>query len=89
MSRLDDARNIINQIDEQMVKLFEKRMLAVRAVAEYKKEQNLPIFDEAREKNLIAKNISMLENKELEEYYQIFFEGVLESSKSYQKDLIK
>lgn len=89
MSKLDDARRKINQIDEEMLKLFEERMQAVQCVAEYKKENHLPIFDETREKTIIDKNLSLLHTKELEQYYRIFFEGVLKSSKEYQKDLMK
>ncbi|MDE6656357.1 MAG: chorismate mutase [Anaeroplasmataceae bacterium] len=89
MSKLDEARTKINQIDEKMLKLFEERMQAVQMVAEYKLENHLPVLDASREQSIIEKNISMLKNKELESYYRIFFEGVLNSSKEYQKDLIK
>ncbi|MDE5546066.1 MAG: chorismate mutase [Anaeroplasmataceae bacterium] len=89
MSKLDDARTKINQIDEAMLKLFEERMQAVQMVAEYKLENHLPVLDASREQSIIDKNVSMLTDKELEKYYRIFFEGVLNSSKAYQKDLIK
>lgn len=89
MSKLDDARIKINQIDEAMLKLFEERMQAVQMVAEYKLENHLPVLDASREQRIIDKNVSMLNDKELESYYRIFFEGVLNSSKEYQKDLIK
>lgn len=89
MSKLDAARKEINIVDAEMLKLFERRMQAVQMVAEYKKENNLPVFDASREQSIIEKNISMLSDKELEGYYKIFFEGVLNSSKEYQKDLIK
>ena len=89
MSKLDDARTKINQIDEAMLKLFEERMQAVQMVAEYKLENHLPVLDASREQSIIDKNVSMLNDKKLESYYRIFFEGVLNSSKEYQKDLIK
>ena len=89
MSKLDDARTKINQIDEAMLKLFEERMHAVQMVAEYKLENQLPVLDASREQNIIEKNVSLLNNKDLEDYYRIFFEGVLKSSKEYQKDLMK
>ncbi|MDE7106492.1 MAG: chorismate mutase [Anaeroplasmataceae bacterium] len=89
MNKLDAAREKINQVDEAMLKLFEERMQAVQMVAEYKLENHLPIFDASREQSIIEKNVSMLNDKKLESYYRIFFEGVLNSSKEYQKDLIK
>ena len=89
MSKLDTARAKINQIDEAMLKLFEERMQAVQMVAEYKLENHLPVLDASREQSIIDKNVSMLNDKKLESYYRIFFEGVLNSSKEYQKDFIK
>lgn len=86
MSLINDARNKINEIDKKMVELFEERMRAVLDVLKYKKEHNLPIFDEIREIELTKKNIELLQDENLKEYYMIFFKGVLESSKKYQGD---
>ena len=86
MNKLEEARLEIEQIDNEMMQLFVRRMMAVKQVLEYKMENNLPIYDEKREIELIKKNVLALNNKELEKYYQIFFEGVLNSSKTYQGD---
>ena len=86
MSLINDARNKINEIDKKMVELFEERMRAVLDVLKYKKEHNLPVFDELREIELTKKNIELLQDENLKEYYMIFFKGVLESSKKYQGD---
>ena len=43
MTKLDDARKDINEIDAQMAELFEKRMQAVEKVIAYKQEQGLPV----------------------------------------------
>lgn len=88
-NKLDEAREIINSVDKEMVALFLKRMEAAKMVAEYKSENNLPILDEAREKLLKEKNLRILDNKKLEKYYLTFLEGILNASKDYQKDLIK
>jgi monofunctional chorismate mutase len=87
-TKLDIAREIINEVDTQMIELFKKRMDAAKMVAEYKKENNKPIYDKEREEALINRNLEALNNKELEEYYKTFIEGVLKASKDYQKDLI-
>lgn len=88
MSKLDDARNIINNVDLEMIELFKKRMNAAKMVAEYKSEFNMPIFDEARESAIIEKNKNNLNDKELEKYYLEWFNTMLKVSKDYQKDLI-
>ena len=86
MNLLDEARVKINEIDKKMIVLFEERMAAVLDVLKYKKEHNLPVFDENREIELIKKNLELLQNEALKEYYLIFFNGMLEASKKYQGD---
>ena len=88
MNKLEQARLIINEVDLKMIELFKERMKAALMVAEYKKENNLPVLDKAREEALINKNVSYLNDKELEKYYLTFLEGVLTASKDYQKDLM-
>lgn len=89
MNKLEEARITINEVDTKIIELFVKRMAAAKMVAEYKKENNKPIYDAEREKILIEQNLKLLNNKELEKYYLIFLQGVLKASKDYQEDLIK
>ena len=46
--RLAKARAEISEADREMATLFVRRMEAVRAVAEYKREKGLPVLDPAR-----------------------------------------
>ena len=89
MNKLEEARLIINEVDSKMVELFKERMKAAKMVAEYKKENNLPVLDKAREEALINKNSGLLNDTKLEKYYLTFLEGMLTASKDYQKDLMK
>ena len=89
MNNLEQNRQLINSIDQQMVKLFEERMNIVKDIALYKKENNLPILNEAREESLINKNKSLLNNSELSSYYTEFIKEVLSISKKYQNEIIK
>ena len=52
-NKLEEARKIINEVDEKMAELFVKRMRAAEMVYEHKKEFGLPILDEAREAAVI------------------------------------
>lgn len=88
-TKLDEAREIINEVDNEMINLFIKRMAAISMVAEYKSENDIPVLDSIREETIIERNLEKLSNKQLEKYYLTFFEGVLNSSKAYQKDLIE
>ncbi len=87
MASLNDARKRINEIDAEMTELFVKRMEAVREVAEYKLEHGMPIFDAAREDELIEQNCELVGN-ELRAYYADFLRNNMAVSKSYQADLI-
>lgn len=89
MSKLEDARIIINECDKEMITLFKKRMSAAKMVAEYKASNNLPILDLKRENELIKRNTQILNDQELEGYYITFLEGMLKASKDYQEELIK
>ena len=44
MTKLEQARKKINEIDEKMAKLFEERMEASKEVALYKKEKFIHIY---------------------------------------------
>lgn len=89
MSDLKEARQKINEIDARIAKLFEARMDAAAMVAEYKRERGLPIFDGAREKEVLDKNLSFIEKKEYEAYYKLFQQNLMDVSKNYQRKIIE
>jgi monofunctional chorismate mutase len=74
MTELDQCREEIDLIDQQLTALFEKRMETVLKVGEYKKAHDLPILDAGREEAVIKKNIERLSNpafkRELSDFYQ-------------------
>ena len=83
------ARKEINEIDREMADLFVKRMVAVKDVAEYKAENNLPIYDKKRESEVIEANSRLVENAELREYYKKFIRSNMELSKAYQRRILE
>ncbi len=89
MDKLLKAREIINETDKEIAALFEKRMEAVKSVAEYKKERGLPIFDSSREEAVIKNNISYIENEEVKEFYVPFIRGTMDISKKYQHRILE
>ncbi len=88
MTELEKARKQINEIDRQMAKLFEERMNAVKAVAEYKRERGLQIFDPARENEVIERNCALIENQDYRSYYVNFLRSNMEISRSMQHRLL-
>lgn len=89
MTELEKARGIINETDKEMAKLFEKRMEAVKSVAEYKRLHGIQVFDPQREAELIARNSQLVENEEIKSYYVSFLKSNMEISKTYQHRLLE
>ena len=88
MSKLDEARLIINDVDKKMADLFKERMKAAKMVAEYKKENGLPILDAKREEAVVNKNSEYIQDNEILNYYQEFIKNTMAVSRKYQHKLI-
>lgn len=89
MKVIANYREEIDSIDRELIALFEKRMDMAKLVAEYKKENEMEIFHQAREREVIRKCVADLNNKEYEEYAIEFMKKVMELSKKFQFNLIK
>lgn len=83
--KLAQCREKIDKIDRELMKLFEERMSVVLEVARYKKENNMAIFHKDREKQVIEKNLSLVENKELLPYAEEMLHALMDISKEYQQ----
>lgn len=86
---LSECRKEIDNIDKELVKLFEKRMNVAINVAKYKIENNLPIFNEAREVEVIKKNVDRLNNKEYSKLTENFFNHLMALSIKLQADIFE
>ena len=89
MASLNETRKKINEIDKAMAELFVKRMEAAAEVAEYKSKHGLPIFDAAREDDVIRRNSELVESDEIRAYYVNFMKNNMAVSKSYQSKLLE
>jgi len=84
VSKLDEARKIINRVDSKMAELFIERMRAAEMVFEHKKEFGLPILDQKREDAVIEKNSAMIEDEVLKGYYIDYIKHLMSVSRAYQ-----
>lgn len=82
-------RQKINEIDQEMARLFEQRMEEAKKIALYKIENALPIEDKNREKELIQKNSSLIKNLEIQAYYLDFLKNMITLSKRYQSKIME
>lgn len=81
---LQEMRNQINELDQQMVTLLEERMELVQAVADYKKEHGLAVLDRNREGQVLARVASHVQNPEYKEIILESFQALMDLSKAYQ-----
>lgn len=89
MDRLQQARQIINEVDSQMAQLFVQRMRAAEMVAQYKQEHAMPILDAQREEAVIRNGSARVEDDVLREYYIDFMRSAMSISRSYQQRLLQ
>lgn len=80
---IKELRDQIDKIDSELVRLYTERMAVSSQIADYKRENNLPVLDHKRERELLAK-ISTLAGPELERYARILYESILATSRAYQ-----
>ena len=84
---ITQLRGRINEINDEILKLFCERMEVSELIAEYKRENDLPITDSAREQEIFRHVAS--EAGELGEYAVRLFELLISLSKEYQNELLK
>lgn len=83
---LKELRSKIDEIDDQLVKLFCQRMDIAAQVAQYKKEQGLPILMPAREREKLQ-DVSQKAGPEMAGYTCTLYTMLFELSRSYQSKL--
>lgn len=88
MKDLETCRKEIDEIDQQMIALFEKRMNVAKDVITYKLAHNMEIFQSHRELQVIEKNTKRIHNDDLKDYAKTFIQDMMNISKSYQASFI-
>lgn len=81
---LKELRKQINEIDDEILSLYLKRMNISKQIGQYKKENNLPIYDQKREEELINNLLNKIDNYELKENYKKIILLILDESKKQQ-----
>ena len=80
---LNQYRKEIDEIDDQMVNLFVRRMEVAENIARYKKEQGLPVLDAGREREKLQAICDKVE-PELQNYTSVLYSSLFELSRSHQ-----
>ncbi len=81
---MDSIRKKINELDDELLKIFNERAALALAIGEVKKELNLPVYDPSREKLIFERmqqnNPGPLDNAAIIR----LFERVIDESRSLE-----
>ncbi|MCD5425552.1 MAG: chorismate mutase [Methanosarcinaceae archaeon] len=88
MNKLEIVRKEIEQVDEKIISLIKERVGLSEKVLECKKEMNIPIKDDSREKEIIERvtNYAMEYNLDIGAVKNIF-KLLIEMNIEHQKEL--
>ena len=84
---INDYRKQIDEIDDQMVELFARRMAVASEIARYKQEKGLPVLDAGRERAKLN-DVCAKAPAELRDYTSVLYSSLFELSRSYQSQLM-
>lgn len=80
---LNELRLEIDKIDDELVRLFVQRMEVSARIADYKKQNGLPIFVPAREAEKLL-DVAQKAGPDMEVYTQVLYNLLFELSRGYQ-----
>ena len=80
---LNELRLEIDKIDDELVRLFGQRMEVSARIADYKKENGLPIFVPSREAEKLL-DVAQKAGPEMAQYTKVLYDLLFELSRGYQ-----
>ena len=80
---INESREKINQIDDQLIRLFEQRMEAALEIARYKQQNHLPVYDPARERQVLLRQTAAVP-PQLSASARVLYSTLFDLSRSYQ-----
>ena len=87
--KLEEIRQEIDQVDDALVVLLEKRMNLVGQVVAVKKSTGKAVADTKREERIFARVASKIENKDYQETILATFADILKHSRAFQEKQIR
>ena len=88
MGDLEHARARIDEIDAQIVELFQQRMDCAAAIAAYKREHALPVLDASRERQRVEAAEALV-SPDLRPYVARLMEAIMGLSRDRQEELLQ
>ena len=86
---LEELRQKINQIDDELIKLLEKRMDLISKVASYKLETGKAVLDSKREETILNKVAEAVESPIYRDVIVNTFTDMMKHSRAFQERQIR
>jgi chorismate mutase/prephenate dehydratase len=89
MSELDLMRGAIDEIDNQIVHLFERRMAVTEQVGRYKQARNMAVLDAGREKEVLAGKAALVQDMKMKTGVTLLYETIMGISRRQQREIVR
>jgi len=86
---LEEQRQKIDAIDQQLAELFEARLSVAKEIATIKYENQIGLTNIQREKEVMDRRLEAVQDPELTDYMQELYQDLFLISKQYQVKTIK
>lgn len=86
---LEEQRQKIDAIDQQLAELFEARLSVDKEIATIKYENKIGLTNIQREKEVMDRRLEAVQDPELTDYMQELYQDLFLISKQYQVKTIK
>ena len=84
---IKDYRDKIDELDDELLRLFLERMSVADEIAQFKKTNNVAVLNKTREREILSR-VSEKAGPELALSARVMFSNLFDISRSYQKRLI-
>ena len=85
---LDELRNKIDTLDDELVRILEERLGLLNQVAEYKREHHLGVKDSIREEMIIERLNQNLRGKDYQNEIIALMNKIFETSRDIQRNYL-
>jgi chorismate mutase/prephenate dehydratase len=89
MSELDVMRGAIDEIDNQIVHLFQRRMAVTQQVGEFKQRNQMPVLDNLRQKEVLESKAALTADPALKADVTLLYETIMGISRRQQRKIVR
>ena len=89
MQDLETLRGEIDQIDRELVRLFERRMAVTEQVGQYKQAHGLSVLDKTRHRQVLESKAKLLADPALKTDVTLLYETLMGLSRRQQRNIVR